>query len=170
MLSFFRALQPHTSLNPANMEIPLNEIISEISLARQTSVKLKSKLLDGFSNVVYELQTGNNEQWCLRVPVDADAAHIAVRGTKILKAVKEKCPTLRTPAVILSSERYTVLECLSGNPWGGSWNKSVLGKQQRQNLLDHLADFLYCLWEAHLHNPRDTGCVVVLSPAQGFCR
>lgn len=155
VLFIFWDLQP-ASLTPATMAIPLNQIMSEISLARQTSVEVKSELLHGYSNVVYELRAGNNERWCLRVPVDLAAARTAVRGTRILEAIKEKCPSLRAPAVILSSEQYTVLEYLSGNPLG-SWNKSVLVKKQRHLLLDHFANFLYCLWGADLRSLKNSG-------------
>lgn len=150
------------------MALPLNEIVSEISFKRQTNVEVKSKLLDGYSNIVYELETGKNEQWCLRVPVDAAAAHIASRGSKILKVIKEICPTLRAPAVILSSDQYTVLEFIPGYPLG-LWSKSLLTKDRRQVLLDHLATFFYNLWEADLHPLKDSGWSSGFHPKDIYC-
>lgn len=135
------------------MAATLNEIISEISLAQHTSVEVKSKILQGYSNCIYELRTGNNERWCLRIPVDTGAGRLAFRGTKILKTAKETQPTLQVPAVISSSEQYTVLEFLPGDPLG-SWNTRVLQKEQRQHLLDDLANFLFGLWGAELHHPK----------------
>lgn len=138
------------------MALPLNKIVSELSFKKHINVDIKSELFHGYSNIVYRLETGNNEQWCLRVPVDAVAARIAFRGSKVLKDIKERCPTLRAPAVVLSSDQYTVLEFIPGYPLS-SWSKSLLTKERRQVLLDHLADFFYNLWEADLYPPKDSG-------------
>lgn len=85
------------------MASPLDEIVFEISFQQQINVQVQSKLLDGYSNIIYRLETGKNEQWGLRVPVDAAAARIAFRGSKVLKAIKERCPTLRVPALLSTS-------------------------------------------------------------------
>lgn len=138
------------------MAAPLDEIISEISLALHTSVKVQSQLPEGCSNFVYELRTGNNTRWCLRIPVDPAAGRTAVRGTNVLKNLKKKRPTLRAPTVIHSSEQYTVLEFLPGYPLR-SWNTSSLTRERRQMLLDNLANFLFSLWGAELHTPKQDG-------------
>lgn len=135
----------------------LNEIIAEISFERRINIEVNPKLLhDGYSNIVYKLETGNDEQWCLRVPVDSAAARIALRGSQVLKAIKERCPTLRVPAVIMLSERYTVLEFVPGYPLS-SWSNSLLTKERRQLLLDHFADFFYSLWSADMYPVKDVG-------------
>lgn len=134
----------------------LNEIIAEIVLSQHTTIHIESPLLPGYSHHVYELRTGNHERWCLRIPVDAFAARIAIRGTKLLKELKEKRPTLRVPSVIHSSEQYTLLEFLPGRPLG-SWNTRSLSIDRRQLLLDDLARFLFDLWGAALHIPKETG-------------
>lgn len=138
------------------MAASLNDIVSEIANRQLVDVKLVSHLLEGHSNNVYELRTGDNKRWCLRVPVDAAAGRAALRGSKILKALKENRPALRVPAVILATEQYTVLEFLAGHSLG-SWNKSSLTEAQRHVLLDHLANFLYSLWGADLHIQTDRG-------------
>lgn len=135
----------------------VDEIVSEISLERNTRIEFKSQVSEAnYSNVVYELRTSNNEQWCLRVPVDADAGRYADRGMRILSIAKEKCPMLQAPAVLFSSEQYALLEFLPGFPLR-SWNKSFPEKDQRRVLLDHLANFFYSLWKIELHVPKDSG-------------
>lgn len=71
--------------------------------------------------------------------------------------LKERCPTLRAPASIQLPDRYKILEFLPEYLLG-SWSKSLLAKERRQVLLDHLAvDFFYCLWKDNLHIPKDSG-------------
>lgn len=129
-----------------DMASPLNAIISEISAAQRTTIKVESEHIEGQSNIVYKLRTGAGERWCLRVPVDAGAGRLAARGASLLKEVRRRIPTLQAPAVIHASESYTLLEFLPGYALG-SWNTHALPREQRQVLLNDLADFLFNLWK-----------------------
>lgn len=134
----------------------LDGVVSAISQAQQTRIDVQSELSQGFSNFVYEVRTGRNEQWCLRISTDAIAGRVAARGTMVLKRAKEKRPALQAPSVIQFSEEYTLLEFLPGWPLG-SWNTASMTWARRQVLLDHLANFLFVLWGAELGDSGTAG-------------
>ncbi len=70
-----------------------------------TQYRLLSRPFQGGSNKVYEIKSEDGTRWCLRIPLDADAASGTVRGTDTLEQGKEKIPNLLAPNVVLSTSR-----------------------------------------------------------------
>ncbi|KAL2755014.1 hypothetical protein ACRALDRAFT_211681 [Sodiomyces alcalophilus JCM 7366] len=123
----------------------INEILAEISSAQNARFKATAGPFKGGSNIIYGIQSDRGSRWCLRIPRDVDAGGLAARGARLLRRLKQQQPTLQVPAVIYTSERYTVLEYVDGNALG-SWNTRLLTRERRLVLLDHLASFLFSLW------------------------
>lgn len=95
----------------------LHQILAEISSAQNWKVKATAGPFKGGSNIVYAIQSDRGECWCLRIPLDVDAAWLAARGALLLKRLKQQQPALQVPAIIYTSERYTILEYLMGLLW-----------------------------------------------------
>lgn len=140
------------------MTLTLATIISEVSSVLGAKFHVLAGPLKGGSNSVYEIQSEDGEnRWCLRVPLDADAASFSSRGTAVLKDVKERLPSLAAPAVIYQSQHYTAMEYINGYILK-SWNTQSLAKEQRRLLLDGLAAFLFSLWTLEATQvPQGTG-------------
>ncbi|ROT36430.1 hypothetical protein SODALDRAFT_335530 [Sodiomyces alkalinus F11] len=128
----------------------LHQILAEISSAHNSKCKATAGPFKGGSNIVYAIQSDRGKRWCLRIPLDADAAWLAARGARLLRRLKEQQPALQVPAIIYTSERYTILEYLAGAPLG-SWNTQLLTRERRRVLLDHLASFLFSLWTSDIN-------------------
>lgn len=123
----------------------LDQILSEISSAYGALFKVAAGPFRGRSNTVYEIRSDGGHRWCLRVSLDADLAWLVSRGTLLLKLMKRQRPALRVPAVIFTSEHYTVLEYLEGAALQ-SWDTRFLARERRRLLLDQLAAFLFNFW------------------------
>ncbi|WEW59312.1 hypothetical protein PRK78_004781 [Emydomyces testavorans] len=141
------------------MTLSLAAIISEISFAQNVHFKVTAGPFKGGSNTVYQIQSDDGKQWCLRIPLNDFAAGVAARGVAILKILKEMRPTLAAPAVIYMSDRYMVMEYFNGEALG-SWNTRSLTREQRRVLLDDVATFLFSLWTLDVQLPDGLGCKI----------
>lgn len=123
----------------------LDQILAEISSAYDAYFKATAGPFRGRSNTVYEIRSDRGHRWCLRVLLNADLTWLASRGTLLLKLMKQQQPALQVPAIIRTSEHYTVMEYLEGTALK-NWNTQLLTRERRQLLLDQLASFLFTLW------------------------
>jgi aminoglycoside phosphotransferase (APT) family kinase protein len=133
-------------------------IIAEVSSTLGINFHVLAEPLKRGSNSDYEIQSEDGKnRWCLRIPLNADAASFGNRGIAIIKGVKQRLPALPVPTVIYQSSHFTVMEYLNGRILK-SWSARSLAKEQRLLLQDDLAAFLFSVWVLGVEkDPQGTG-------------